>query len=401
MGDGDKGETPYPDDEDDREDDRDDDGDHDDLPKGAPPDPLDRNWLHPTELSALTAPEPAPAAVHAPASGSRAASLVGMGVAAVIGALVTVAVLAMTGNLGENNAPIATSRVPGAASAMTATDAATQLAASIVTISVRDDKGTRRGSGVCIWQGGGILTSAHVVGDAKSVSIRTADGREYKGNIAGRDRVTDLVLLSIDGNSDVRAATISDRDPTTGEPVWIMGAPPASAEMPWLTSGIVTSDNALIAEDAGPMTSGLLETDAESNDAATGGALVDGEGSVTGVVIGPVDGSRTTFAVPIEAAVEVAQELRDDGKAKHGSLGLEGVDAPLPVVMSVKKSGPAHKAGIKKGDVVRAIDGRPVDAIGAVTAIVRAKDPGETVTISLRRGREHLTVQVPLGSIAG
>jgi S1-C subfamily serine protease len=118
-------------------------------------------------------------------------------------------------------------------------------------------------------------------------------------------------------------------------------------------------------------------------------------------VIGPVDGSTTTFAVPIGDAIEVAQQLRDDGKASHGSLGFEGVDAPLPVVVSVTKSGPAAKAGIKKGDVVRAIDGRSVDAIGAVTAIVRAKDPGETVTIALRRGGEDLTVQVPLGSITG
>ena len=141
--------------------------------------------------------------------------------------------------------------------------------------------------------------------------------------------------------------------------------------------------------------------DAASNDAATGGALVDAEGGVTGVVIGPVDESTTAFAVPIAEAVEVAQQLRDGGKAEHGSLGLEGVDAPLPVVVSVMKSGPAHKAGIKKGDVVRAIDGRPVDAIGAVTAIVRAKDPGETVTILLRRGGKDRTVQVPLGSIAG
>jgi S1-C subfamily serine protease len=254
---------------------------------------------------------------------------------------------------------------------------------------------------VCVWNGSGVLTSAHVVGDAKSVSILAADGREYDAKVVGRDRVTDLVLLSIDGDSEIRAATISERDPSTGEQVWIMGAPPASARMPWLTSGIVTSDNALIAEDAGPMTSGLLETDAASSAAATGGALVDAEGGVTGVVIGPVADSTTTFAVPIETAVEVAQQIRDDGTAEHGSLGLEGVDAPLPVVVSVLKAGPAHKAGIKKGDVVRAIDGRPVDAIGAVTAIVRAKDPGETVTIALRRGGEDLTVQVPLGSIAG
>jgi S1-C subfamily serine protease len=406
MGTGDQDETPYSDPDNHDDDGRDDDGDHDDLPRGAPPDPLDRNWLHPTELSALTAPEPASERTSgAPAAAmparTRTASLVGMGMAAVVGALVTVAVLAMTGNLGDTAPTVATGRPPGAASALSAGDAASQLAASIVTITVRDGKGVRRGSGVCVWHGGGILTSAHVVGDAKSVSIVTADGREHEAKVVGRDRVTDLVLLSIDGESDVRAATISDRDPNTGEHVWLMGAPPPSAQTPWLTSGIVTSDNALIAQDAGPMTSGLLETDAASNDAATGGALVDGAGGVTGVVIGPVDGSTTTFAVPIGDAIEVAQQLRDDGKASHGSLGFEGVDAPLPVVVSVTKSGPAAKAGIKKGDVVRAIDGRSVDAIGAVTAIVRAKDPGETVTIALRRGGEDLTVQVPLGSITG
>lgn len=396
MGDGDQDETPY-------SDDGDDDVDHDDVPKGAPPDPLDRNWLHPTELSALTKPD-APAATAAPAgpaSRSRAASLVGMGVAAVVGALVTVAVLAMTGNLDDTAPTAAPGGVTGNRTALSATDAASQLAASIVTVTVRDGKGARRGSGVCVWQGRGVLTSAHVVGDAKSVSILSADGSEYTGKVVGRDRVTDLVLLDIDGDSEIRAATISERDPNTGEHVWLMGAPSASAQMPWLTSGIVTSDNALIAEDAGPMTSGLLETDAASNDAATGGALVDAEGGVTGVVIGPVAGSETTFAVPIATAVEVAKQLREDGTAEHGSLGLEGVDAPLPVVVSVLKSGPAQQAGIKKGDIVHAIDGRPVDAIGVVTAMVRAKNPGDTVTIAIRRGGEDLTVQVPLGSIAG
>src|SRR4051812_24714428 len=120
------------------------------------------------------------------------------------------------------------------------------------------------------------------------------------------------------------------------------------------------------------MTSGLLETDAASDSAAAGGALVDAEGGVTGVVIGRIDRSATTFAVPIETAVGIAHQIRDDGKAQHGSLGLEGADAPLPVVVSVTKNGPAAKAGIKKGDVVRAVDGRAVDAIGAVTALVRA-----------------------------
>ena len=155
MGDGEEDETPHPHDGDDHD---------DEQPKGAPPDPLDRNWLHPTELSALTTPERAPAAPAAPST-SRAASLVGMGIAAVVGALVTVAVLAMTGNLGDTAPTVASGAQPGNTASLSAADAAAQLAASIVTVTARDGKGARRGSGVCVWHGGGCFVGEPVVPD--------------------------------------------------------------------------------------------------------------------------------------------------------------------------------------------------------------------------------------------
>jgi putative serine protease PepD len=373
----------------------------DDAPRGAPPDRLDRNWLHPTELKAFTAPaRPAARTTDEHPKRSRLRAFVGAGLAALVGALAAIAILAMTGNLGDDSPTVATGAGSDGVAALTAADAAARLGTSIVTITVRDDKGTRRGSGVCVWHGGGVLTSAQVVGDAKTVTLRTADGKIHQGNVVARDRITDLVLVTVD-DSEVQAATLGQGSPDTGEHVWILGAPPPSASEPWMTSGIVTSTNSLVAKDAGPITSGLLETDAASNATAAGGALVDAHGEVTGIVIGHVDDSPTTFAVPIQTAVAIAEELRDNGKAEHGSLGLEGKDAPLPMVMSVVKDGPADKAGIRAGDVVSAVDGRAVDSIGAVTAIIRARHPGETVTISLRRGRDDLTMRVPLGAVNG
>jgi S1-C subfamily serine protease len=316
------------------------------------------------------------------------------------GALVTVAALSVAGVLDRG----ASSRDQADASTgvrVTSTARQNVLTAglSIVAIAARDGGGTRRGSGVCVRHAGRVLTSARVVGDATTVDVLTGDGQQHRGRVVGRDRTTDLVLLDVDNAASVPAARLADGTPAAGSSVWVLGAArPGSADL-WQSSGLLASTNAIVAADGGPTMSGLLETDANSGNVAAGGALIDPEGAVVGIVLSRVGDSGTTYAIPIGQAVAIGDELDEHGFVRHGSAGVslvETADGPSIVGMSV--NGPAARAGARVGDVVMSIDDRPVESKNDVAAIVHAGQPGGTVVFELRRGKGELKVRVRLGA---
>jgi S1-C subfamily serine protease len=370
---------------------------------GTPlPDPLDRVWLHPTELSVLGAAFAPP---EAPGSGRhRSPVWLAPLLAGAAGALLTVAVLAVTGSFDRSSTPertTALTRDPTPAR-VTATDTLARLGPSVVAVVARDAQGTRRGSGVCVRHGTQLLTSMRVVGSATTVQVVTADGREHTARVAGRDRVTDLVLLDLPDDADVPAAQLADHAPPTGSAVWLLGAPTPPAKSPWMSGGMASSNDALVMSDIGPTTSGLTETDAASTSASVGGALVDTSGSVAGIVLGHVNGSATTYAVSIDVAVGVARQLDATGVAEHGTLGVHGLDTPIgPMIVQMAGDAPAARAGAKVNDLVQAINGRAVESIGDVTALVRSFDPGRTVVLDLRRGTRAVEVRVRLGATTG
>jgi S1-C subfamily serine protease len=366
------------------------------------PDPLDRVWVHPTELSVLGAGF---AGGEAKEPGHRSRLWMTPAIAAAGGALVTVVVLAVVGAFSGSTNSAANS--PAAADATTArvpTTAETlaRLAPSVVAVIAADSKGTRRGSGVCFRHGSEVLTSTRVVGDASSVQVVTSDGNRHTAHVAGRDHVTDLVLLDLDGDTDMPAAPLASVAPTTGAPVWIVGAGRVGATSPWMSHGMASSTDALVASSDGPTTAGLLEIDAPSNNGAVGGALVDASGSVTGIVLGHVNGSATTYAVPIAVALDIAHQLDADGVARHGSLGVSGVDTPTgPMIVDMPKKGAAARAGMRVDDHFESVNGRPVATVGDVTAIVRSLKPGDDVVVDLRRGKKAVEARVKLGAIDG
>jgi S1-C subfamily serine protease len=366
------------------------------------PDPLDRVWLHPTELSALGAAFASPEA-HGSGRHRSAAWLAPL-VAGAAGALLTVAGLAVTGSFDRSSTPEHTTtltRDPTPAPA-TATATLARLGPSVVAVVARDAQGTRRGSGVCVRHGTQLLTSMRVVGSSTTVAVVTADGREHTARVAGRDRVTDLVLLDLQDGTDIAAAPLADHAPSTGSAVWLLGAPTPPAKSPWMSGGMASSNDALVMSDIGPTTSGLVETDAASTSASVGGALVDTSGSVAGIVLGHVNGSATTYAVSIDVAVGVARQLDATGVAEHGTLGVRGLDTPIgPMIVQMAGDAPAARAGAKVNDLVEAINGRAVESIGDVTALVRSFDPGRTVVLDLRRGTRAVEVRVRLGATTG
>ena len=164
-----------------------------------------------------------------------------------------------------------------------------------------------------------------------------------------------------------------------------------------MSTGVLASTDSLVSIGTGPTTSGLLETGAASSSASSGGALVDAAGNVTGIVLSPVGDSRMTYAVPIETALSIADDLRLHGYARHGALGINGIDAPAgPTVTGVVVGGPADRAGIRVGDIVERVDKHEVDSMEDVMALVRHDAPGQPIVVELRRGTQRLSVDVTL-----
>ncbi len=373
---------------------------HDDAPRSAVPDPLDRLWRHPTELplSAGFAGTPAPAR----STGRRTRSWLVPLAAGAAGALVTLVVLAAAGVFHKDSPPTPTLTARAPDPSVTAQEIAARVGISVVTIVAHDSAGTRRGSGVCVRHGGELLTTARLVGNATSVDVVTNDGQHHTAHVVGRDRTTDLVLLDVDADASVPAAQLASTAPTTGTGVWVVGAPSPGAKAAWMSNGVLSSNNVIVATMAGPTTSGLIETDAATSEGAAGGALVDHSGSVVGIVLDHVDTNGTTYAVPISDAVSVAKQLDDNGVVEHGTAGFVGGDTTNgPTVETVTAGGPAARAGIRPGDVVMAVDGRAVDSMSDVEALVRGDSPGQPVTFQLARDKKQVNVRVVLGSTAG
>ncbi len=379
-----------------------------DRPRHALPDPLDRLWMHPSELSPLVGASTTATTRHRPL---WTATLV----AGAAGAILTLGVLSAVGALGGSadnvgDHEVVPTSAPMISSAETtpivnAATVATGIGPSVVAVTVRDKSGTRRGSGVCVRRSHGVVTTANevitsdrLVGSSENVTVTTSNGVVHTASIVGRDATSDLVLLRLD--SGIPAAESSRRAPQPGENVWVVGAGRPGATSPWMTSGTLASTDSLVSVSTGPNTSGLLETNAASVPASSGGALVDAAGDVTGIVLAPVGDSQMTYAVPIETALSIADDLRTKGYARHGALGINGIDAPAgPTVTGVVAGGPAERAGVQVGDIVMGVDKHEVDSMEDVMALVRHDEPGEPILVRLRRGSRLLTVNATLATM--
>jgi S1-C subfamily serine protease len=230
--------------------------------------------------------------------------------------------------------------------------------------------------------------------------VITADGQVHGARVAGRDRTTDLALLSLDAS--IPAAQTATAAPTPGEGVWIVGATQTGNNQPWMSSGVLSSSDAVVTDANGPWTGGLFQTDAASGAADIGAALVDQTGSVVGIVLGRLDETATSYAVPIKEALDVSDQLHTSGVAKHGSLGFEGVDtAKGPEVTKVIAGEPAAGAGVHVGDIVVSVNGFGVATVDDVMAIVRSNNPGSAVDLQLRRGTRSFRVKVKLAAVTG
>jgi S1-C subfamily serine protease len=354
---------------------------------GPPPDPSDRAWVHPSELTAFV-----PRSRPVWGRPRWAALAVGIAVvAAVAGVVVAV-------NLGE------TGRSPQPAARSTGVQQiASAVAPSVVAIRLTGGGQTRNESGVCL-QPGQIVTSAHALEGATAISVVTSDGHTVPAAEVGRDPVSDLALLAVD-EASVRSAELGASDGLAVGQRVVGVASSTSGRHRWVDAGQIESFNRSFVWGDGVAVPGLIETDMTAGEEHSGGALVDSQGAVVGILVVPPDASTAGFSLPIDQARDVAAQLLAGGRARHGWLGVLAADATDRAgggarVQGVVTGSPADRAGLAQGDVIVAFRvGTSTTAISSMAQLmaeVGRRKPGERLDLTLYRegGKRHLAVRL-------
>ena len=289
---------------------------------------------------------------------------------------------------------------------------------TIVTINVTGASGSGVGSGEIIRKDGYIVTNNHVISPAASggvIRVTFSNGRTEQAELTGRDPRSDLAVLKVSTSSDLPVIGIGDSEKVAvGQPVVALGAPLGLSST--VTAGIVSAlgRNVPVPSDDDQTTTlaGAIQTDASINPGNSGGALVDCKGDLIGVntAIATVPNEEGTggggsvgigFAVPVNFAMQISNDLIENGKVSYAYFGVQVSPIPHAVaerwgiedglyVQSVDADGSAAAAGLKPGDVITGIDGRAATNSDVLTQLVLTKKAGDKVQITyLRDGTEH------------
>jgi S1-C subfamily serine protease len=293
------------------------------------------------------------------------------------------------------------------------------------------------GSGFVISGDGEIATNAHVVTSGEGAAIRKAshvyvrfgDGNQVPADVRGFDPFSDVALLKVDPKGlTLRPLPLgSTADLHVGAPVAAIGSP--FAEEQSLSVGVISGLDRSIESLTGFATTGAIQTDAAINHGNSGGPLLDGRGRVLGInaqiQTSTGDGSGVGFALPADVVKSSLAQLRRDGRAHYAYLGVSHVEVypqlaerfDLPVdagawVQDVTAGGPAERAHLRAGDdterfqdrdfrvggdVITAVQGRPVRGESDLAKALLAHKPGDTVTVDVRRGGKRLQTRIKLG----
>jgi serine protease Do len=266
-----------------------------------------------------------------------------------------------------------------------------------------------QGSGFIISSDGLILTNAHVVNEAKEVTVKLSDRREFSAKVLGVDKATDIAVLRIQAK-DLPTVRLGDpRLLEVGDPVLAIGAPYGLEQT--ATQGIVSAKGRSLPNDA---LVPFIQTDAAVNPGNSGGPLFDGSGAVVGInsqIYSQSGGYQgLSFAIPINVALKVKDQIVATGRAQHGRLGVSVQDLnqaladsfgmPRPdgaLVAQVMPNSAAARAGLKPGDVITEVDGEAIVRSGALSSMIGLSAPGEQVKLKVWRDRVAQTMDVKLG----
>jgi serine protease Do len=265
------------------------------------------------------------------------------------------------------------------------------------------------GSGFIVSPDGVILTNAHVVRDASEVTVKMQDRREYRAKVLGSDPKTDVAVLKIDAKNLPVVPIGNTRNLQVGEWVLAIGSPYGLDST--VTAGVVSAKGRSLPNDNVP----FIQTDVAVNPGNSGGPLFNTRGEVVGInsqIYSQTGGYQgLSFAIPIDVAVRIKDQIVATGKVQHAKLGvavqdvnqgfadsfkLESPDGAL--VSNVERGSAADKAGIKSGDVIRKLNGQPIIAAGDLTAVVSVARPGEKVALDVWRDGKTIQLHATLAN---
>jgi putative serine protease PepD len=306
----------------------------------------------------------------------------------------------------------ASNAVPGSVAA-----AATKAMPSTVDIQVNLAQGTAEGSGVILTADGDVLTNNHVVAGATGpIGVTLADGSQHQATVLGTSPSYDLAVIKIQGVSGLTPAVLGQSSNVqVGQQVVAIGSPQGLTGT--VTSGIVSAFNRTVAvqsEDGSSVVYNGLQTDAPINPGNSGGPLVNLDGQVVGINSAIATASSggsggggsigLGFAIPVDQAKRVAQEIMNTGTATKPVLGVQGSVGGQTAagsgaqIAAVQPDSPAAKAGLVAGDVVTKVGDAKVEDFSDLVARIGANAPGAQVTLTVMSGGSAKTVQVTLGS---
>jgi putative serine protease PepD len=311
------------------------------------------------------------------------------------------------------------------ASACQVTTVADDVLPSVVTIAASGSAGAGTGSGELIRSGGYILTNNHVISPAVSggsVKVVFADGQTAQARIVGRDILTDLAVLKAEPPRGLKPISVgSSASVRVGQPVVALGAPLGLSGT--VTAGIVSALDRTVEVPAENDKSALLisaiQTDAAINPGNSGGALVNCSGELVGVptagaVVPSSSGEASGgniglgFAIPVDLAMPIADEIIATGRVTHAFFGLHTVPVPPGVaaqsgvpqglyVAGVVPDGPAARAGLAYGDIITNIEGEAARSNTQIAKLTVTKRAGDVVSVTYHRNGQSHQANIRLG----